>query len=149
MQKKYIEIFLSVAFIALSVLLYKSTESFNASSIVTTSSYIKFLALCLGLCAFYELVVNIFKKSDEKVEFAKNLKRFLLLIFLLIGYVFILDYLGFIISSFIFLPLTMIFMGYKKIVLSFVYSACVIAFVYLLFSKIFEIPLPEFVLFGS
>lgn len=143
MKKKQMEILLGICFVILAVLLYKSTASFRTSSIVTTGFYIKFLAISLALSGGYELVKALIKNDTSKVSFAKNPKRFMSLIALLILYVFIMEYLGFIISSMIFLPLCMFAMGYKKVLKSFVISAFVVAFVYGLFVQVFDIPLPE------
>ncbi len=149
MKRKQLELILSLSFVILAVLVYKSTANFNASSIVTTGFYIKFLAISLGISGIYELVKALMKNDLSSVDFAKNPKRFILLILSLCFYVFIMEYLGFIVSSMIFLPLTMYAMGYKNILKSFIISAFVVAFVYVLFVQVFEIPLPESSLLGD
>lgn len=149
MKKKQIEIILSICFIILAVLVYKSTASFKASSIVTTGFYIKFLAISLAICGGYELIKAFIKNDTSSVDFAKNPLKFFLLIILLCFYVFIMEYLGFIVASMIFLPLSMFAMGYKKILKSSIISVCVVTFVYVLFVQIFEIPLPELSLLGD
>lgn len=149
MNKKQIEIILSICFIILGVLVFKSTSEFRASSIVTTGFYIKFLAISLAISGGYELVKALIKNDTSSVDFAKNPKRFFLLIILLCFYVFIMEYLGFVVSSLIFLPSCMFAMGYKNILRSFIISVFVVAFVYVLFVQVFEIPLPESSLFGE
>ncbi len=149
MSKKYINIFISLIFIVLGVLLYKSTLELKASSVVTTGFYIKFLAISLVLSAFVELVKSFVANQKEKVVFAKDIKRFSILVFFLIFYVWGMGYLGFILSSLIFLTLTMYFMGYKHIFKALLISIVVIAFVQGLFAYVFEIPLPKSTIFGD
>lgn len=147
MNKKYIDTILSIGLLILAITLYKSVDSFRASSIVTTGIYIKFLAISLGLAGIFELIKVFFINKDEKVVFTQNPKRFFFLTILLIIYIILMEYFGFIIASLVFLPLTMRAMGYEKTVLSLIYSILIIAFVYLLFAQVFEIPLPEATLF--
>ncbi len=149
MNKKQLEIILSICFVVLAVLIYKSTANFHASSIVTTGFYIKFLAVSLAVSGIYELIKALIKNDLSSVSFAKNPKRFFLLILSLCLYVFIMEYLGFVVASLIFLPLTMFAMGYKSILKSFIISVFVVGFVYLLFVQVFEIPLPESSLWGD
>ncbi|PSM52561.1 tripartite tricarboxylate transport protein TctABC, membrane-spanning subunit TctB [Campylobacter blaseri] len=146
MQLRHLSIFFSLLFILISMLLYKSIENLITYSIATTSIYIKFLSISLFACSFFELIKNIFSKKDEKIVIAKNIKKFSILIILLIGYVCIMGYLGFIISSLIFLISTMWLMGYKKIIQILITSSIIVAFVYILFSVIFKIPLPELII---
>lgn len=147
MNKKYIDIILSLGLIVLAITLYKSVDSFRASSIVTTGIYIKFLAISLGLASLFELIKASFINENKTITFTQNPKKFFLLIILLIVYIIIMEYFGFIISTLIFLPLTMKAMGYDKLILSLVYSTFIIVFVYLLFVQVFEIPLPEAIIF--
>ncbi len=149
MRRKYINIFLSIVFVVLGVLLYKSTLELKGSSVVTTGFYIKFLAISLVLSALFELVKSFIENQKEKVVFAKDIKRFSFLVFFLIFYVLGMSYLGFITSSFIFLVATMYFMGYKNIAKAVLISIFVIAFVQLLFAYVFEIPLPKSTIFGD
>ncbi len=149
MNKKYVNIFLSLIFIILGVLLFKSTLNLKSSSVVTTGFYIKFLAISLVLSAGFEFVKSFMENQKENVIFAQDIKRFSFLVFFLIFYVFSMQYLGFIISSFIFLMATMYFMGYKNIFKATLISIVVITFVQGLFANLFEIPLPTSTIFGD
>ncbi len=150
MSKKYIDIVLSVFFIILAVLLYRSTATFPKSALFTTAVYIKFLAYLLAIASFVQLVKSIRSDSAIKVIFAKNLKKFFILILSLIVYVWIIRYVGFIISTLIFLPVTMRYMGYEKFRKSIIISASITLFVYVLFVQIFSIQLPEAtIIFGA
>ncbi len=143
MNKKYIEILLSIFLIILSVLLYRSTATFPKSALFTTAVYIKFLSISLLIASLFMLIFAIKADIKERVNFTKDPKKFFILILSLIIYVWIMRYVGFIISTLIFLITTMRFMGYDKFVKSLIISVGVTAFVYILFVKIFEIQLPE------
>ena len=150
MSKKYIDIVLSIFFIILAVLLYHSTATFPKSALFTTAVYIKFLAYLLGIASFVQLFIAFKSDASIKVIFARDPKKFFILILSLIVYVWIMRYLGFIISTLIFLPVTMRYMGYNKFMKSIIISVCITFFVYILFVKLFEIQLPEAtILFGA
>lgn len=150
MSKKYIDIILSIFFIALAVLLYRSTATFPKSALFTTAVYIKFLAYMLGITGFAQLAISFSSDASVKVIFAKNPKKFFILILSLIVYVWIMRYFGFIISTLIFLPFTMRYMGYDKFRKSIIISAAITLFVYILFVQIFDIQLPEAtIIFGA
>jgi len=150
MSKKYIDIVLSIFFITLAVLLYRSTATFPKSALFTTAVYIKFLAYMLGIAGSAQLIISFLSNASIKVIFARNPKKFFILILSLIVYVWAMRYLGFIISTLIFLPVTMRYMGYDKFRKSIIISACITLFVYVLFVQIFSIQLPEAtILFGA
>jgi len=150
MSKKYIDIVLSIFFIIIAVLLYRSTATFPKSALFTTAIYIKFLAYLFAIASFVQLVKSIRSDATIKVIFAKNPKKIFILILSLIIYVWIIRYVGFIISTLIFLPVTMRYMGYEKFRKSIIISAGITLFVYLLFVQIFSIQLPEAtIIFGA
>jgi len=150
MNKKYIEIITSIFFIALAALLYGSADSVSVSvskaSTDSTSAYVNFLAILLGLSALVQLILSAISNSSV-IEFTKSPKRFLSLIVSLAVYVFAMEYIGFIIATLIFLPITMRLMGYNKFIRSLIVSVGVTLFVYLLFEVGFEILLPEITIF--
>jgi len=149
-NRKYIEIAVSIFFIVLAALLYGSADTVNQAvsqaSTDSTSTYVNTLAIVLGIAGAIELVMSIIS-NPSVIEFTKNPKRFILLIISLVGYVWLMEYIGFIVSTLIFLPITMKIMGYKSIVKSLIISAGITLFVYLLFQVGFEILLPEPTLF--
>ena len=147
MSKKYIDILVSIFFIVLAILLYRSTATYPKSALFTTAVYVKFLAISLCVAGSLQLIFSFKIDANKKIIFAKNPKRFFILVISLILYVWIMRYIGFIISTLIFLPVTMWFMGYKKIVKSIIISIGITLFVYILFVRIFEIQLPEATIF--
>ncbi len=150
MNKKYIDIFLSIFFIALAALLYGSADSVSKAvskaSTDSTSTYVNFLAITLAIAGFAQLIESVISNTSI-VEFTKNPKKFFLLVLSLGIYVFAMGYIGFIISTLIFLPICMRFMGYDRFIMSLVITSGITLFVYLLFEKGFEILLPEINIF--
>ena len=150
MNKKYIEIITSIFFIALAALLYGSADSVSLSvskaSTDSTSAYVNFLAILLGLSALVQLIKSAISNSSV-IEFTKSPKKFLSLIVSLSVYVFAMEYIGFVIATLIFLPVTMKLMNYNKLVSSLIASVGITLFVYLLFEVGFEILLPERTIF--
>jgi putative tricarboxylic transport membrane protein len=73
--------------------------------------------------------------------------RFWGLFILLLIYSAALSYLGFYLSSALFLPLAMLLLGAKSPISITLTSAGVLIFVYLVFAKLLEVPLPEGALF--
>ncbi|MBS9781443.1 MAG: tripartite tricarboxylate transporter TctB family protein [Gammaproteobacteria bacterium] len=147
MKAKNINIILSLSFVILAIALYQSVGKLSSSSIVTTGIYIKFLAISLGIAGILDIVRCFFVVENKKIVFTENPKRFIALVALLTMYVGLMGYFGFVISTLIFLPLTMFAMGYRKIGYSLIYSVMIVAFVYVLFVQVFDIPLPELTLF--
>ena len=145
-NRKYIEIIVSIFFIVLAALLYGSADTVNQAvsqaSTDSTSAYVDTLAIVLGIAGVIELVMSIIS-SPSVIEFTKSPTKFVLLIISLVGYVWIMEYVGFIVSTLLFLPITMRIMGYKSIVKSLIISVGITLFVYLLFQVGFEILLPE------
>ena len=146
MNKKYIDIIISIFFIALAVLLYSSADTtsnaVSKASTDSTSAYVNALAITLGVAGVIELVMSVIS-NPSYIEFTKNPSRFFMLILSLIAYVFMMEYVGFIVATLIFLPFTMRVMGYKNLLKSVVISVVITAAIYLLFQVGFEILLPE------
>ncbi len=145
MKRKYIDILLSISFIVLAALLFGSADSGSkAVSKASTDSetmYVNFLAIMLALAGIVELFTSIVS-NPSNIKFTKNPKRFFTLIFSLIGYVWIMKYIGFIIATLIFIPIVMRFMGYTRFFISLIVSSGITLFIYLLFEKGFDILLP-------
>jgi len=150
LQRKYIEIALSMLFILLAVLLYGSADTVNQAvskaSTDSTSTYVNTLAIVLGIAAGIELIMSILS-NPTMIEFTQKPLKFLSLILMLVGYVWGMGYIGFILATLLFLPATMKMMGYESLIKSLLISAGITLFVYLLFQVGFEILLPEPTLF--
>ncbi len=158
MNKTLINIIYVIMFLGLAFFLLYSTSLnyivdgrplFPEETQNKTAVYVRFLAIFLAICCG-ALAIRTFldrAKEQEKLDFIKNPTKFFLLIAILITYTLGIHYLGFFISTAVYLPVTMYAMGYRKhhiIVLS---SLLLILFIYALFVHIFEVPLPEAALF--
>jgi putative tricarboxylic transport membrane protein len=148
MGERYIQVIVSLGLIVLAVLLYRSTAPSVDAATFTTDVYVRFLAIALGASAAFEIIKNFIITGNEPVEITKHPKAFMLLIALLIVYVWSMDYLGFNVSTMLFLVATMYFMGYRSWWKNLLIAAGVTLFVYVLFVKVFVILLPEASLFG-
>ncbi len=152
MNRKYIDIVISIFFIVLAALLFGSADStskaVSKASTDSTTMYVNFLSVMLGVFGFAELIKSFISKSYI-VTFTKNPKKLAVLICLLILYIWSMQYIGFFIATLLFIPFTLWSMGYKKIVKSIFISLAVTLFVYLLFEKGFEILLPEATIFNG
>lgn len=149
MPKRLAELLLLIGFMVLAVLLYRSTAAWPAMVQGSTAMYVRFLGLGLGLLCLYELFVFIRnrqrenrKNDPEKMELAASPLRFWGLLGLLALYAATFDKMGFYLSSALFLPLTMLLLGARKPLTILLTTAGVLLFVYLVFARLLEVPLP-------
>ena len=152
MSKRLTELLLLVGFLVLAVLLYRSTAAWPAMVQGSTAMYVRFLGVGLGLLCFYELGVFIRTRHNknetegpegrEKLAIAASPLRFWGLLGLLAVYAATFDRLGFYLSSAIFLPLAMLLLGARKPLTIILTTAGILLFVYLVFARLLEVPLP-------
>jgi len=150
MTKRFAELIILSAFLILAVLLYRSTASYPDSVQGSTALYVRFLGLALAFFCSLELFLWLKNRKlaeTEKMTIAKVPMRFWGLFVLLLAYSVSLPYLGFYLASALFLPLAMLLLGAKKPLSICLTSAGVLMFVYLVFAKLLEVPLPEGSLF--
>ncbi len=150
MTKRIAELLILSGYLILAVLLYRSTASYPASVQGSTALYVRFLGMALGVFCSLELFLwfkNRGQTESEKLTIATVPMRFWGLFILLLIYSAALSYVGFYISSGLFLPLAMVMLGAKKPVSISLTSIGVLLFVYLVFAKLLEVPLPEGSLF--
>ncbi len=150
MTKRLAELIILSGYLILAVLLYRSTASYPVSVQGSTALYVRFLGMALGLFCSLELFLwfkNRGQATTEKMEIATVPMRFWGLFILLLIYSTALSYIGFYISSALFLPLAMLLLGAKKPLSITLTSAGVLLFVYLVFATLLEVPLPEGSLF--
>lgn len=150
MSKKLIDFIILAIFIGLAVGLYHSTAEFPKFAQKTTAIYIKFLAMSLGVLTCVQLFLSARaknKKSNETLTFMEDPSRFFLLFIAIIFYAVALEYIGFYLSSALFLPVANIIMGYRDPKIMVIVSISILAFVYFVFSQLLGVPLPEASLF--
>ncbi len=150
MTKRLAELLVLSGYLILAVLLYRSTASYPASVQGSTALYVRFLGMALGFFCSLEIFLwykNRGQAATEKMTIAAVPMRFWGLFILLLIYSTALSYLGFYLSSALFLPLAMLLLGAKSPISITLTSAGVLIFVYLVFAKLLEVPLPEGALF--
>jgi putative tricarboxylic transport membrane protein len=150
MTKRLAELLILSGYLILAVLLYRSTASYPVSVQGSTALYVRFLGMALGVFCCLEIFLwfkNRHQAESEKLTIATVPMRFWGLFVLLLIYSTALSYLGFYLSSALFLPLAMLLLGAKKPLSIGLTSIGVLLFVYLVFAKLLEVPLPEGSLF--
>lgn len=116
----------------------------------STAMYVRFLGVTLGILCAIELLLWFKKRGQAKIDklvMGKNPLRFWGLFSLLLVYAAVVSTLGFYLTSALFLPLAMLLLGARKPLTISLTSAGVLLFIYLVFAKLLEVPLPESTLF--
>jgi putative tricarboxylic transport membrane protein len=148
--KRLTELIILSGFLVLAVLLYRSTASYSPMVQGSTAMYVRFLGVTLGLLCALEMLLWFRKRGQAEVKklmIAKDPRRFWGLFILLLLYAVAVSTLGFYPTSALFLPLGMLLLGARKPMIIGLTSAGVLLFIYLVFAKLLEVPLPEGTLF--
>ncbi len=148
MTKKIFDYVILVFCVVLAVLLHRSTASYPEICQNSTASYVRFLALCLAILSIVQVGINYKKNDNGSVEIYKDKRKFLTLLILLVIYALLISYFGFMLSTALFLPLTMVLMGHKKKMTIILSSAGLLLFIQFLFVSLLQVPLPEGLIFG-
>lgn len=155
MNRRFVGPLLLVGFLTLAVLLYRSTASYPVFVQGSTANYVRFLALALGILCAADLLLSLWRQrsgggspedGDQPAD-RMNLKRFWALLVLLALYSWALGPFGFFPASVVFLPIAMFAMGSRNLLSIGGTSVGVLAFVYLVFVTLLEVPLPQGTLF--
>ncbi|GAB6051495.1 hypothetical protein JCM17960_03150 [Magnetospira thiophila] len=150
MTKRLTEALILCGFLVLAVLLYDSTASYPVSVQGSTALYVRFLGLALGILCTLELLMWMKKRGQDqpkKMVIAEAPVSFWGLFVLLVVYSIALTPLGFYLASGVFLPVAMVMLGARNPFSVGLTSGGVLLFVYLVFAKVLEVPLPEATLF--
>lgn len=153
MSKKLTEFILLGGFLVLAVLLYGSTASYPQFVQGSTAAYVRFLAVSLGIFCAAELLLAVRRlnhnqnKQSEKLNLAAQPRQFWCLFIMLILYAIGFEYLGFYLSSALFLPITMFILGARKPLSIILTSAGILGFVYLVFERLLGVYMPVSSLF--
>lgn len=151
MTKRLAEMLVLTGFTVIAIMLYLSTASFPEMTQGSTATYIRFLAVSLGILSLMELLLKMRKSNKtsdgESMKVTDAPAKFTALLILMFVYAMLLEPLGFYLASAIFLPLTMYILGSRKKLAIILTSAGVLLFVFLVFAKLLGVPLPESTLF--
>jgi Tripartite tricarboxylate transporter TctB family len=96
------------------------------------------------ICSVFYLIREVRKKkekNDEKITIS-NKNQVYLSMLVLVGYIAFMEFVGFYISSVIFLPLFLYIVGVRKISQSAFVSGGFILFAYVAFDLLLEVPMP-------
>ncbi len=156
MSTKFFNILISVLFFSLSIFLIKSTSLdyivdgrplFSEFTQDKTANYVRVIAYFMAFLSVLLLIKSLMSTDVKKIILTKNPKHFYTLIIAITLYIILLPLIGFFISTALFLPITMIALGYRNKKLILLSTVFVLIFIYILFVSIFEVPLPELTIF--
>ena len=148
MTKKTVDYIILIFCAVIAVLLYRSTAFYPKVSQNSTANYVRFLAVCMGVLSLLQIYYSRKKNDNSRADFYTNKKRFYSLVALLIAYISIIAFFGFMLSTAVFLPVTMFFMGHRKKRVILASSLGLLLFLQVLFVTILQVPLPRGIIFG-
>lgn len=150
-KKKYVDVISSILFIALGLGYYYSAEKLPEALTVEPlgpAGFPQFLAVILIALSLWVLVRAVLDRSQEAnspTKFTpKDIGCLVLIIVLLVLYVVVMQFLGYMVSTFLFAAVCFCIMGasWKKLTGVWVPSAAIAAVCYLLFKVLFRADLP-------
>lgn len=145
------EIIFNILLAALMLVYFFFAAQFNTASIngdiFGAGGYPKILA-ALGLILIIIISVNVFKRKEKiripMLDFkSTDGKAVLLNVTMLSGYLILMNYIGFLFSTPLYLLGSTRFMGYKKIIPLLVYTVVLSVVLIFVFGKVFYVPLPR------
>lgn len=144
--KKYLDAYLPILILyALSAYFLLDTQDFTEDSLM----YPRGLAWVLIALTTLLLLNNLAKKLPAQARGEERVPRKFAVIFTASAlYVFAVPYLGFVLSSLIYSPATILLLGYRRRGMALVISAVTVAIVYVGFKMLLKVPLPTISLFG-
>ena len=142
------EVVIALGLIAVSLFLYTQTYNFPQGKLSKTAGPAAMPRIWIyGLLIFnlWLLIKSLRGAGAEKQVPENNGKKVLQavgLVLLTTGYLFVVEYFGYYLSTFLFLIAGMYWMSYRRHVLIVIISAGFVAFSYYVFQKILMVPLP-------
>ncbi len=125
------------------------TRKFPARA-VSATRYVVFLAVSLAVLSLILLLSSIktSPEKEKKIEWIKNPAHFFETVAGIVVYFVLLQYLGFLIPSFLFLVAMGWLLGYRKPLKLILISIALLASIYLVFVKFLAVPVPSGILGG-
>ena len=141
-----IDTYLPILFLyGMSAYFLLDTKGFTRDSLL----YPRGLAIILIVLNTALLVLTAMKRvALPKIETNRVPKKFVLILLSSVAYVVAVNYLGFVLSSLIYCPLSALALGYEKKWRAFLISAVLVGMIYVSFKVILKVPLPTANLFG-
>ena len=134
----------SIVFILVGLAFWAQTDGLQYNGYI----FPRFLVLFLILFSAIMFAQSFLKKGAEKEEGARDNLKYILIVMLLVGcWVFLLDVLGFVVSSVIFLSTMTLILDLQRLTISRVVSSvmayiAVVLFFWIAFHKLLLVPLP-------
>ena len=113
-----------------------------------------FLFIMTACCIliFFKNYSSLFGKVKDIKKVGKlvfqdiNISRLFLIVLLIVGYIYLMELLGFYSSTIIFLEISFIYLGERKLLTLLIIPLILITFIYLIFTLWLYVPLPEGIL---
>ena len=120
--------------------IYTQAQNFRSTVGLSPGFFPTFLFIAIGICG---LILTLKSFKLEKADFPKfKWGRLAAIIAMLAVYIVVMDFIGFIIATIVFLFASMWFYGETRIKILVPVSLVVTAVIYLLWTFVFNIPLP-------
>ncbi|GAB6152143.1 hypothetical protein JCM17380_08930 [Desulfosporosinus burensis] len=153
LTKSTVNILIALVFLCLAIYMYTETSHYPAppEGMLGPAFFPRFIALTMGILALTLLAISVITKDKSRANLTEDIdgKKSLIFIIGMVLYVALLEPLGFIISSFIFMSfLVMLMQNFAKQALlkSITLSLVCVSAVYYLFGEVFEVALPTGIL---
>jgi hypothetical protein len=145
-MKKYIDEYFPIAFLyALSAYFWLDVKDFTADSLMYPRSLAVILLVLTTLLLIFTLMrkMTLPQSKDESSPL-----KFCMIFAASVVYVFAVPFLGFVVSSLLYVPVTALLLGYKRKGMAFCVSILAVFLVYIGFKTILKVPLPTATFLG-
>lgn len=139
------DLVIGVIALAIGIAMFIGTKDFPA----ITQLYCRIVLIILMVIGFAMIltsVINAKKPGPEEVHVKEWINPLIIFAFVLL-YVFMIDKIGFFVSSAIIMPAIMVFMGYKKPLPMILTTIGTLGFIYILFVTQLKLRMPQGLLF--
>ena len=148
------DMWLGIFLILLAILAFWETLSYPVNSAYFPQFILVLLAL-LGVATLVKEFARVKKSkaslaqeelaAEEKVPFWKNrmVRRVAMMIFSSLVYMVVMNYVGFFVTTLIYLPVMMRLLGIQKLRTIFLSSGLVVFFIYMIFVAFLNVPFPD------
>ena len=139
------DLVIGVIALAIGIVMFIGTKDFPA----ITQLYCRIVLIILMVIGFAMIltsVINAKKPGPQEVHLKEWINPLIIFAFVLV-YVFMIDKIGFFVSSAIIMPAIMVFMGYKKPLPMILTTLGTLGFIYILFVTQLKLRMPQGLLF--
>lgn len=130
--------------LAAAGIIYTLSHGFKSTIGLSPGFFPTFCFSVIGICGLVQFIKSLKLKERNLPKFKWG--KLGAIIGMLLAYIILMDLIGFVISTLIFLVASMLFYGEKRIKVLIPVSIAVTACVFLLWTQVFNIPLPTILL---